>query len=199
MLLSTFQLAVRFLVKPYYQEAHRFHHSWDHIETMLDGYEKFFGNVMSEEEYLAILYHDIVYQPWSARNEEDSIEMLRLHYNIHFPKQEFELIAKAIGIIRDTKHDGHAPTFWSQRVVDLDLMILGKNEKAYERYKNNTRREYIRYSDLEWNRGRSSVLQSLLDQPRIFSTQEMYDAFELKARDNIQKELDECNKYLLMV
>jgi predicted metal-dependent HD superfamily phosphohydrolase len=197
MILTSFQLSIRVLVKSYYQEPHRFHHTWDHIQAMLDGYQEYFGDTMGEEEYLAILYHDIVYSPWSKRNEVDSIEMMMLHHTQYFSKKNDSVMRAASSIIYDTAHNPelvHAKP--SERVMDLDMMILGKSEKAYERYKNNTRREFIRYDDDQWNEGRAKVLEGFLAQKRIFFTQEMFDAFEVRARQNIQKELDECNTYL---
>lgn len=191
--LTSLQLAVRAFVKNYYIEGHRFYHTMDHIEVMLDGYEKYFHESFSEAEFLAIVYHDIVYLPWASGNEENSASMLNAHHKLYFSKVKQEVIDEAMDIILATKHDGPGKMYMksAQRVVDLDLMVLGKSEDAYKKYVANTRREYAMFSDDQWNAGRAKVLQHFLDLPRIYYTDVMYERFEQQARDNIKQELEE--------
>lgn len=188
MYLSGLQLAVRAFVKNYYIEGHRFYHTMDHIESMLDGYGKYFGDI-SEAEYLAILYHDIVYLPFTGGNEENSVSMLNAHHKIYFNKVNQDIIDQASEIILATKHDGSPVSEAAQRVVDLDMMILGKSEDVYKKYVANTRREYGMYTDEQWNAGRAKVLAGFLAMPRIYFTDVMHKQFEQKARENIQQEL----------
>lgn len=190
MYLTSFQLAVRILVKSYYIEGHRFYHTMDHIEVMLDGYNKYFGDV-SEAEYLAILYHDIVYLPFAKWNEENSVGLLNAHHKVYFHKLKPEVLQAASEIILATKHDSSPVSFAAERVVDLDLMILGCSGDVYRKYVANTRKEYAMYSDTEWKVGRTKVLQGFLAQERIFITDIMRNHFEHQARVNIQKELEE--------
>lgn len=190
MYLTSFQLAVRVLVKSYYIEGHRFYHTMDHIEAMLDGYAKFFGDI-TEEEYLAILYHDIVYLPFAKGNEENSVGLMNAHHKVYFYKLKPEVLQAASDIILATKHDGTPVSEAAQRVVDLDMMILGKNEDVYKKYVANTRKEYSMYSDEDWAIGRAKVLRTFLAMDRIFFTDVMRNHFEHHARVNIQKELEE--------
>lgn len=191
MQLTSLQLAVRAFVKNYYIEGHRFYHTMDHIESMLDGYDKYFNGCFTEAEFLAIVYHDIVYLPWASGNEENSAAMLNAHHKLYFSKVKQEVIDEASTIILATKHDGTPVSEAAKRVVDLDMMILGKAEDIYEKYRSNTRREYGMFSDEQWNQGRKIVLQRFLDMPRIFITDSMHDRFEERARSNIQKELEQ--------
>ena len=190
MQLTSLQLAVRAFVKNYYIEGHRFYHTMDHIESMLDGYDKYFNACFTEAEFLAIVYHDIVYLPWASGNEENSAAMLNAHHKLYFSKVKQEIIDEAVEIILATKHDGTPVSEAAKRVVDLDMMILGKSEDTYEKYRGNTRREYGMFSDEQWTEGRIKVLQRFLGMDRIFLTDEMHDALEEKARYNIQQELD---------
>jgi len=191
--LTGLQLAVRAFVKNYYIEGHRFYHTMDHIESMLDGFDKYFHDNFTEAEFLAILYHDIVYLPWASGNEENSASMLNAHHKLYFCKVKQEVIDEAMDIILATKHTdpGKMHLVTAQRVVDLDLMILGKPEDVYKKYVANTRREYGMFSDEQWREGRMKVLQGILGQDRIYHTEVMHEKFEQKARDNIQKELEE--------
>lgn len=190
MYLTSFQLAVRVLVKSYYIEGHRFYHTMDHIEAMLDGYAKYFGDI-TEAEYLAVLYHDIVYLPFAKGNEENSVGLMNAHHKVYFYKLKPEVLQAASDIILATKHDGTPVSEAARRVVDLDMMILGKNEDVYKKYVANTRKEYSMYSDEEWKVGRLQVLKAFMAMPCIFLTTVMYNQFEAKARINIQQEIHE--------
>jgi predicted metal-dependent HD superfamily phosphohydrolase len=194
MYLTSCQLAIRVLVKTYYIEGHRFYHTMDHIEAMLDGYNKYFGEDPSLAEYLAILYHDIVYLPYASGNEDLSAGLLSMHHTIYFPQKPDEVIDQAKEIILATKHDGTPVPGFAERVVDLDMMILGKSEDVYKKYVANTRKEYLMFTDEQWAVGRANVLRRFLGLPRIFITDVMHKQFEAKARSNIQQELEalEC-------
>lgn len=193
MQLTSLQLAVRAFVKNYYIEGHRFYHTMAHIEAMLEGYEQHYHAQFSEAEFLAIVYHDIVYMPWTTDNEENSAKLLNAHHRLYFSKVKQEVIDEAMTIIRATKHFGpyEVLTESAKRVIDLDLMILGKAENVYKKYVANTRQEYGMYSDEQWNEGRANVLRHFLNSPRIFITDAMHKHFEERARINIQQELDE--------
>jgi predicted metal-dependent HD superfamily phosphohydrolase len=190
MVLTSFQLALRSLVKHYYVTPHRFYHTIEHVDAMLDGYENYFHEEMSLAEYFAILYHDAVYKPWSSQNEEESVCLMFAHHPNYYPKIKHEVLDAAKEIIMATKHlDGQVISVRCQRVVDLDMMILGKSPDVYDEYVARTRKEYSMYSDEQWAAGRTHVLQQFLDTPRLFLTNEMYTVFEQAARGNIQREL----------
>lgn len=186
---NSHQIAARLFVKSYYTEGHRFYHTMNHIDAMLDGYTKYFGDI-NEAEYLAILYHDIVYLPFSNRNEENSVGLLRIHHSVYFNKIHSEVLQAASAIILATAHTGWRIPEIAYQVVDLDLMILGSPEEVYLKYINNIRKEYSVYTDEEWNIGRIRILQGFLNTTRIYLTDVMYNLFESTARDNIQKELN---------
>jgi predicted metal-dependent HD superfamily phosphohydrolase len=190
MVLTSFQLALRSLVKHYYVTPHRFYHTIEHVDAMLDGYEHYFNEEMSQAEYFAILYHDAVYKPWSSENEEGSAFLMYLHHPNYFPKIKIEVLDAAKEIIMATKHiEGQVVSARCQRVVDLDMMILGKSPDVYDEYVARTRKEYSMYTDEQWAGGRAHVLQQFLDTPRLFLTNEMYTVFEQAARANIEREL----------
>ena len=64
-------------LKARYGEPHRAYHTWTHIEALLAGLAAHSSLVSDATSVgLAILYHDAVYDPLSATNEEDSAELL---------------------------------------------------------------------------------------------------------------------------
>lgn len=109
MLLNKYNIFDDILLK--YDESHRFYHNWDHIQYMLDLAEK--GDILTDKLHLAILFHDIVYDPKEKDNEEKSA-------NYFYSFIQDEEIKQAI---LDTKH--HKPSnVLSKQLCYLDLYNL---------------------------------------------------------------------------
>lgn len=178
-------------VKPFYADLSRHYHCLDHIDRMLHGY--FFVKPVYElSEVLAILYHDIVYDPTSATNEEDSAVMLREHHRLFFPQVSMEDVDSACRIILDTKT--HIPTSrLSELVLDLDMMQLADTPALYEQNTRNIRKEYSMYSDSEWAVGRTKFLETALNGPRLYHTLFAQKQFGPQARKNIKAELEKLS------
>lgn len=188
------------LVAPHYQEPHRFYHTLVHIDEMLSNAIKYFPeDPLSLAELLAIYYHDAVYVPSAARgeNEANSAKLMRIHSSMLFDLlgQSFlyeTVLDIASTIILDTANH-HLAKDVSQRVIDLDLAVLGADESRYNEYVAGTRKEYGEFSDAEWKFGRSKFIQSMLSVDRIFFTEQIHLALEDKARANLKNELEVLN------
>lgn len=112
-LTSTFQ-ATR-LVNAYAQK-HRYYHTIEHLLYMCTMAEKY--GWLDDSLFLAIAYHDYVYEPKSKTNEEDSvIEFLRDFTVTVKPSFVFE-IEKAILATKDHILTGDK---LSDRLIELDL------------------------------------------------------------------------------
>jgi pantetheine-phosphate adenylyltransferase len=113
-LLSKFNVDIDCLDR--YDEPHRFYHNWNHIEYMLSLAQK--SNILTNELFLAILFHDIIYDPKSSDNEEKSAEL----FYILFKNSgvNVELIMQAIF---DTKHHISSSEL-SKQLCELDLYNL---------------------------------------------------------------------------
>ncbi|MBK6983401.1 MAG: hypothetical protein IPH32_00975 [Bacteroidetes bacterium] len=56
-----------------YDEPHRFYHTLEHIEDVLKQLHN--ADLLKHDElFLAAIFHDIIYNPQSNTNEEDSVE-----------------------------------------------------------------------------------------------------------------------------
>jgi pantetheine-phosphate adenylyltransferase len=98
-----------------YEQKHRHYHNFDHILHMLEVTEE--KGVMSRELFLAILFHDLVYDPRSKTNEEDSCAAFR---RLCCDTSLHDAVCKAI---LETKT--HIPvTDLGHILVDLDLDIF---------------------------------------------------------------------------
>lgn len=115
-----------------YDEPHRYYHNWSHIEDlfqrgMAEGY-------VGEPLMLAIVFHDIVYNPKLANNEELSAKLFSEVYNGHFKEQVTQAIL-------DTK--AHTPSNpVSESLCRLDLSILQSDFKTLLEYENKIFKEF---------------------------------------------------------
>jgi predicted metal-dependent HD superfamily phosphohydrolase len=155
----------------------RHYHNWDHIVALFDLIDKH-NLELNIPQYLAVLFHDIVYEPGSPTNERDSSEMMRNMVTSLFTAKQLN---DAAIIIHDTKT--HIPSSEdSKLVLDLDMAILGQREK-HEMFNRTIRHEFGKYSDAEYNAGRSAFFQEVLARPVIYYTKEFHGAYEWYARE----------------
>ena len=167
-----------------YTEPHRKYHDLRHIADMLC---KGTALDLSEEQVMAIWFHDAVYEPGNKHNEEDSADLaVQKLIAVGWEVGRAQEVAE---IIRDT--NGHEPSGEaSKKVIDLDLSTLGGSWEDYKRNGRNIREEYASVSDEDWNKGRGEWLRSMLDRERLFWT-DWGAPLEEQARKNLQRDLDE--------
>lgn len=177
-----------------YSVRGRHYHTIHHIVRMVGIWEvnkdKFTDpNVV----FLAIIYHDIVYNPKRNDNEEKS--MLYFIKNI-FPllKADSKRLAKVSLIIMATTHTSDMlelakGDFDVQFMLDMDLEILStRHESEYEWYRTGVRKEYGMYSDAQYKKGRKAVLESFLKRKKIYLTKN-FKSDEKRARKNLRNEI----------
>lgn len=112
-----------------YNEPHRFYHTLEHINSMI--YDALKQNVLTDELLLAIIFHDIIYDPKKSDNEEKSAELFYSYVNN-------DIVKKAI---LDTKT--HNPsTELSKKLCELDLSILYSNYEKFVDFENKIFKEY---------------------------------------------------------
>lgn len=186
--MSALHLLTQELMQPYYNEGHRHYHKLQHIQLMLDQYDVQFNEVLPVETYYAIWYHDAVYLPWSLTNEEDSVKLLQLHNCQYSLALDATFIDRISAMIIATKSHEVSDDLETNRLLDLDMMILGCDSLIYDRYVENTRLEYSFATDEQWATGRAKFLQSVIAKEKIFITPEM-QKFNQPARENITREL----------
>jgi len=175
------------IIKRYYEE-HRFYHNFNHVKQMFDEAE-IRGIELSEEQYLSILFHDVVYNPGSKTNEEDSCNV--------FDKYVFSLKAVSFNsiivkqIIMDTKTE--IPTCESSKIIiDLDLCGLAGTPEQYFQNSKFIAWEYTynnKLSDKEFNSGRIKWLEEMIEKKQIFYT-DYFKPLENCAKFNLAEELD---------
>lgn len=165
-----------------WHEPHRHYHDVTHLDTVLSTVDALGG---SDVARLAAWYHDAVYQPAAADNEERSARLAVQQLTaLAVPADVVDGVAAAV---RST--DGHRPGGGDAAVLcDADLAVLASPRPAYRRYRAAVRREYGHLDDEQWRDGRAAVLRDLLDRPALFTTAGGA-GWEGVARDNVGAEL----------
>lgn len=157
-----------------YSEPHRRYHTVRHLRAVLGALHRWLGPELPESLYLAVLWHDAVYDPRAADNEERSAALVH--------------DARAQALILSTKR--HEPVDEQPdalALLDADLWILGAPVRTYDRYAALIREEYAHVPDDAYRAGRAAVLERFLARPRLY----FRDApqREAQARGNLAREL----------
>ena len=111
------QLGVPQEVFKHYEEPHRFYHTLNHLEDIFQQLTDR-GLIDNEALLLAAVYHDIIYDPKSATNEEDS----ERYFTENFKGDE-ALKRGVSTMILDTKTH-QSSTALSAIFCEIDLNIL---------------------------------------------------------------------------
>lgn len=167
-----------------YSEKHRHYHSGKHIAHCLRELDSV-PNIAHEaaEVEIALWFHDAVYDPYSANNEERSADWACKLLNRH--NVSAARVERVRTHILATRHAVPATTPDSQLVVDVDLSILGADEASYAAFEADVRKEYRWVPVILFRRKRAEILESFLERPRIYNTEPFYARYELQARHNL--------------
>ena len=176
-----------------YQSPGRVYHAWSHVVDCVDKLRTF-PCESGRSVFLALLFHDAIYDPGKSDNEERSAgqatRLLKEHSSL--PEAEIVEISR---FIRATKNHRVPPGEESrdlQATLDIDMSILGAPAETYRAYTEGVRREYcpVVTSEALFAAGRVAFLSNVLAQATIFNTADGIAHWESTARENIAEELD---------
>ena len=91
-----------------------------------------------------------------------------------------------IHLIGITAHHHIPATDEEKIIVDMDLAILGADEKRFVEYEQQIRKEYSFVPDTIFQTKRTEILQGFLNRPRIYGTAYFFDRLESRARCNLR-------------
>jgi predicted metal-dependent HD superfamily phosphohydrolase len=173
-----------------YGEPHRHYHTVDHIGSLLALLDLHGCRAADPDALrLAILFHDVVYDPARHDNEEASAavaadRLTRLGFSE-------ALVAKVARYIVATRHDKPDEAVGDgdlALLLDLDLSVLAAAPGAYRAYADAVRREYAFLPDDLYRAGRRRVLAGFLARGRIYLTEPLRALWEEPARVNLAAE-----------
>ena len=174
-----------------YDTAERGYHGLDHIESMLNDFDKVQKSGLSEQVRnpdafrYSVFMHD--FRNGTPNDVAESVD-----YAINSAKNlrtaDSEYVRKLISATDYSRHP-EITSFDEALMQDLDLAVLGRKPEEYQKYSKAVRQEYGQFDDSVYNPERIKVLKGFLDKENIYNTDFFRDNFEKTARENIQSEI----------
>ncbi|TYK49096.1 HD domain-containing protein [Actinomadura decatromicini] len=172
-----------------YGEPHRRYHTRDHLTAVLDLVDELAAHAANPGNVrLAAWFHDAVYDPERADNEERSARLAaRMLADTDLPGPDVEQVVRLVELTASHAPEDDDPD--GQVLCDADLAILGADPDRYAAYAAAVREEYAFVPDEFFKAGRAEVLNGLLALPKLFHTPIARERYEEHARHNIRTEL----------
>ena len=171
-----------------YTAADRRYHDIHHIDNCLQLFDSVRALASRPDAIeLAIWFHDAIYDSHKSDNEASSASLADcalMQLGVQRATRQF-----VCDLILATQHNAPPVDPDAALLVDIDLSILGQSASMFDAYEAGVRFEYAWAADSAFRAGRSKVLQSFLDRPRIYTTDYFSDAFETAARQNLRRSL----------
>jgi predicted metal-dependent HD superfamily phosphohydrolase len=145
---------------------------------------------------LAILFHDIEYDPKAKDNELQSILQFKsfaedAHLSPSIAESVALFIERTITHTLEGDGDNLLPNTRKDLslFLDMDLEVLSRQKGEYEKYAHQIRQEYSHFSHQDYCTGRAKVLRSFLERDRLYFSEIFYNQGESAARRNIKEEI----------
>ena len=164
-------------VETFYNDESRHFHNFTHILSAKDFFEK-----MTDEQYVAWLFHDIVYIPGRNDNEEKSEEFFQEYILWNDLNVNPKIVSQ---IILDTKL--HKPTIEeSAFVLDIDMLCLSLPYNEFLSSREEVVKEYAPiFGEKETREGVKNFMIELIGK-NIYTTDKFLSKNEL-AQNNIKR------------
>jgi predicted metal-dependent HD superfamily phosphohydrolase len=166
-----------------YGEPHRHYHTSEHLAECLTVFDRL--RALATKPQLvefALWFHDAVYDPRAADNEERSSDLARSCLTAAGISAEH--VQHVEDLILATK--SHRPTSTDgQLVCDADLAIFSQPPERYWRYEDDIAQEYSWVGREVFRLKRSEILEQFLARETIYHTAQAHDSFEQQARINL--------------
>jgi len=172
-----------------YAEPHRAYHTDDHIAEVLrlfDWAAERTGWCEPVDVYLAIVFHDVIYDPLASDNEARSAAFARDTIGASARTQALiALTARHATLsVADVEGDSDAAQF-----LDCDIAILGAPPERFDAYDATIAAEYCTVPTDMFRAGRGAFLRTLLARPRIFLSELFHAELDDHARANLNRTL----------
>lgn len=179
-----------------YAAPPRAYHDWRHVQAVLGHYADVaerLGWDHPREAWLALLYHDAVYEAGRTDNEARSAGLARRDIARWLPHAGLDAGRVARLIELTARHGQLGPGAVGRDealLLDCDMAILAAPVPVYDAYERAIAEEYrprvdaVRYRD-----GRARFLRGLLAAPRIFLSDDFHARCDAPARANLARAL----------
>ena len=179
-----------------YSMPHRMYHCGKHMTDVLWNLIRLAPEIqvpIRDRHILALMFHDVVYDPKSKTNEMDSADWAEKYMQDTkiFAAELIVFVRKAI-----LATIAHNPTADKEinMIIDCDLLGFASPPDLFRLNTDCIRAEYRHLTQEDWVVGREAFLGSWLRRDRIFATDYCQDRWGEKARANIERELNDLVK-----
>jgi predicted metal-dependent HD superfamily phosphohydrolase len=170
----------------HYAEPHRKYHNEAHLRECLARLDT--ARALAEhpdEIAIALMFHDVFYDVYRHDNEERSAEWARSAAIA--AGAPADVATRIYWMIMATRHQATPVQVDEQLLVDIDLSILGAEERRFNEYEQQIREEYAHVPEAVFCIKRRAILQGFVDRPRIYLTEPFFSLCEQAARGNLQR------------
>lgn len=170
-----------------YAEPQRYYHNQRHIADCLAEFDAARSLARQPEVVeLALWFHDAVYDPKAADNEEQSAALAKRCLVVEGLGELAEVVAR---LIMATKAHDTMPATDAALLVDVDLSILGQSAARFAEYEAQIRAEYAWVAAEVFALKRGEILQRFLARPQIYRTEAFFGRYETQARRNLAESI----------
>lgn len=167
-----------------YAQPQRHYHNLQHITECLVELERTHSLAAAPKLIAAALwFHDAVYDPHSATNEEDSaalaVECLTA------ARVDPAVISHVRALILCTKRHDPASVPDAALLIDIDLVVLGQPAARFWEYESAIRAEYAWVPWPTYAEKRAAILTRFLQRPALYRTESFRSRYEATARANL--------------
>jgi predicted metal-dependent HD superfamily phosphohydrolase len=135
----------------------------------------------------AAFFHDAVYDPRAADNEERSAVLAeRVLGELGWDAARQQAVG---AMVRATAAHATPADPDTAVLLDADLAVLGAEPAAYQAYVTGVRAEYAHVPPAAWRVGRGQVLRDLLAHRPLYATAPARSSWEARAAANMTAEL----------
>jgi predicted metal-dependent HD superfamily phosphohydrolase len=180
-------------VRAAYATPRRAYHHFGHVQEVLAHYADVArdpGWQSPREVWLAILFHDAIYDAGASDNEARSAALARQAIADHLPNADLDIDRIAHLVLLTAKHgsiDGADLDDDTKHFLDCDMAILGSAPVLYDRYERSIADEYSAVPPGAYRIGRAAFLAKLSARPRIFLSDRSHSSHEAQARTNLAR------------
>ena len=167
-----------------YAEPHRHYHDKGHLAHCLEQLDMAAGEIDRPNLVeMAIWFHDVVNDPGSSGNEQQSAELFRQVADAVIDADDIDRVVELILV---TTHRQRPDIPDHQFICDIDLASFGCPWECFINDTDAVKAEF-QGPDEDYYRGKKAFLKSLLERPRIFLSDFFNQRYENQARDNIHR------------
>lgn len=181
-----------------YATPARAYHNLQHVAEVLRHYDAVAagpGWMQPAEVYLAVLYHDAIYEAGRSDNESRSADLAIEHIACWLPDVGIEAARVAELILLTARHGRFSPGDVDRDAalfLDCDMAIVGAGPAVFDAYDRGIAAEYRGHVPAwVFKLNRRRFLKGLLGRERIYLSEFFHARLDAQARINLRRAVTE--------